>query len=109
MKPHAHAEVIKAWADGAEIEVQTPSSPTTFTDWHRVTYPTWDSGYRYRVKPREFPKSSKDGAYWWEVYRAAVSAVRESVSPHMICVKVVADEAIKQYILDQEAAGVSTS
>ena len=34
--PHEHAELIKAWADGAEIEYQSPNSG----DWYVCT-PAW--------------------------------------------------------------------
>ena len=48
-KPHKHAEIIKAWADGAEIEVRH-SYPSS---WWPTTTPTWDRCYEYRVKVKE--------------------------------------------------------
>ena len=47
MTPHKHAEVIKAWADGAEIEVRTS------TGWVYTSNPSWDRVNEYRVKPSE--------------------------------------------------------
>lgn len=45
-KPHKHAELIKAWADGAEIEAFD-----TFTGkWYSVS-PTWNTEVQYRVRP----------------------------------------------------------
>ena len=45
MKPHKHAEVIKAWADGAEIEYED-------CGWHDCTTSViWDEETKYRVKP----------------------------------------------------------
>ena len=45
-KPHKHAAVIKAWADGAEVEVLGH-----FVEkWQDANYPTWQSHYEYRVK-----------------------------------------------------------
>lgn len=46
-KPHKHAEVIKAWADGAEIE---------FFDfykraWATCSSPLWCEKLEYRIKP----------------------------------------------------------
>lgn len=43
---HKHAEVIKAWADGEEIEV--------FVDykWHPTVNPMWIDSNSYRVKPK---------------------------------------------------------
>ena len=47
MKPHKHAEVIKAWADGAEIQIKD------FGRWFRVDDPTWNENREYRIKPAE--------------------------------------------------------
>ena len=50
---HRHAEVIKAWADGAEIEVRTPCF-----NWFLCTKnnpPAWDDESVYRVKPTPKP------------------------------------------------------
>lgn len=45
MKKHKHAEVIKAWADGAEIEYED-------CGWHDCTTSViWDEETKYRVKP----------------------------------------------------------
>lgn len=46
LRPHIHAELIHAWADGAQIECQS-------ADGRWVTLPTlaWDSLSKYRVKP----------------------------------------------------------
>ena len=49
--PHAHAEYIKAWADGANIEFKDTSG-----DWWPVAEPSWLSK-TYRIKPT---KSDKD-------------------------------------------------
>lgn len=48
MKPHKHAELIKLWADGAEIEGRDyPDAP-----WVPCHEPTWNVGIcEYRVKP----------------------------------------------------------
>ena len=47
---HKHAELIKAWADGAEIQVKHPLNST----W-RDAEPSWDLGYEYRIKPEPGP------------------------------------------------------
>ena len=48
---HKHAELIKAWADGAEIQVKTDDGTWCdiggFMDWYKE--------YEYRIKPE--PKS----------------------------------------------------
>ena len=52
MKPHPHAEIIKAWADGAEIEVYDGLHDR----WCDLTNscPAWTS-QRYRIKPEPKP------------------------------------------------------
>ena len=49
-KPHKHAELIKAWADGAEIEVYQPA----FGRWEKAE-PTWHTSFEYRIKPEPKP------------------------------------------------------
>lgn len=53
--PHKHAALIKAWADGADIERQTSSgvwiTPIAI-DW------SWPEG-RYRIKPEPKPEVIK--------------------------------------------------
>lgn len=46
-KPHKHAKLIKAWADGAEIQYKTP----TCTDWNSCKEPSWIHTWEYRIKP----------------------------------------------------------
>jgi hypothetical protein len=46
---HKHAELIKAWADGAEIEVKHPMN----NSWWDAKPPSWDLDYEYRIKPKE--------------------------------------------------------
>jgi hypothetical protein len=48
MKPHKHAELIKAWADGAEIQIHMAIG---WTDCN----PTWIEGVEYRIKPEPKP------------------------------------------------------
>lgn len=43
-EPHVHAEVIKAWADGAEIEWLAYNGL-----WVRTSFPSWNVGQKYRV------------------------------------------------------------
>ena len=48
MKPHKWAKEIKAWADGAEIEVKYGEH-----DWEVEYYPYWHSDQvKYRIKPQ---------------------------------------------------------
>jgi hypothetical protein len=45
-KPHKHAAVIKAWADGAKVQVKERSGK-----WVDVDVPGWTTSLEYRVKP----------------------------------------------------------
>ena len=43
---HKHAELIKKWADGAQIQVK-------YDEWQDTDSPTWDEEFEYRIKPEE--------------------------------------------------------
>ena len=64
MKPHKHAEVIKAWADGAEIQSRISNS-----GWVDCSTPHWYEGSEYRVKPKDVIKkynvSLQEGNYFF--------------------------------------------
>ena len=47
MQARIHAEMIKAWADGYEIEVLIPERG----EWFFVANPEWYEDMEYRVKP----------------------------------------------------------
>ena len=47
-KPHKHCELIKAWADGAEIQRDKLSG----NGWVDDPDPTWSTYHRYRIKPK---------------------------------------------------------
>jgi hypothetical protein len=49
MKPHKHAELIKAWADGYTIQYKDGYG---WWDWD---YPDWDGDDEYRIKPETKP------------------------------------------------------
>ena len=50
-KPRKHAELIKAWADGAEIEYL----PSNSLIWNPIKVPCWDGDGDYRIKPEPKP------------------------------------------------------
>lgn len=54
MKPHKHAELIKAWADGAIIQHQAPDGLGGLA-WADVPSPAWYPHTEYRVKPEPKP------------------------------------------------------
>lgn len=49
MKPRKHAELIKAWADGADIQFMAPGIIGEWIDC--VDEPRFLSHYVYRIKP----------------------------------------------------------
>lgn len=48
--PHKHAALIKAWADGAEIEVER-----VLYGWVNASTPQWLEQAVYRIKPEPKP------------------------------------------------------
>lgn len=46
---HKHADLIHAWADGAEIQAKSDDV------WLDCVYPTWYSTSEYRIKPEPKP------------------------------------------------------
>lgn len=48
-KPHVHAELIKAWADGNEVQYFSGLEHI----WVDTDTPRWTSSAEYRIKPSE--------------------------------------------------------
>lgn len=48
--PHKHAEFIKAWADGAEIQMRSADGR-----WYNNSQPGWSPHMEYRIKPEPKP------------------------------------------------------
>lgn len=56
MKPHKHAELIKAWADGATIEVLSDN------EWYTLYItPCWAENSIYRIKPEPVYRELVEG------------------------------------------------
>lgn len=54
--PHKHAELIKAWADGAVIQVRNTIGHSDHPAhvWTTISgSPYWDASHVYRIKPEE--------------------------------------------------------
>ena len=49
MARHKHADLIHAWADGAEIQVLNNGR------WIDIYYPSWSEYAEYRIKPQPKP------------------------------------------------------
>lgn len=66
MKPHKHAALIKAWADGAEIQVKDLTNyddpcDCKWKDFSEFDDEVWYSKWEYRTKP----KTIKYRTYLW--------------------------------------------
>lgn len=55
--PHKHADLIKAWADGAEIQCRDGTCPSL---WDDITCPSWSTACDYRIKPEPKPDFSME-------------------------------------------------
>lgn len=58
MPKHIHSDLIKAWADGAEIQFLDDSE-----EWTNIKDPSWDKRVKYRIKP------NKDKKIYLEILR----------------------------------------
>jgi len=56
MKPHKHADLIKAWADGAIIQYKDYAGK--WNDFEPITHASWHDNMEYRIKPE--PRRIKD-------------------------------------------------
>lgn len=65
-KPHKHAELIKAWADGATIERMWTDWYGKGTTWLIDNEPDWSEDEEYRIKPepKPVPKPQKMYLYF---------------------------------------------
>ena len=61
MKPHKHAELIKAWANGAEIQYK--SGDGEWYDFTEGLAPSWFEEDLYRIKPEPKPEPKKVTMY----------------------------------------------
>ena len=53
-QPHKHAELIKAWADGADIQVRV-TKPHITDRWMDCDHPAFVPDLEYRIKPEPKP------------------------------------------------------
>lgn len=86
--PHKHAEIIKAWADGAEIEMR--SQLVCSNKWLACPQPEWRVGFEYRIKPpvKTYGEIAREAWYvcrshrhaegdWGDVAHAVIEAYKE--------------------------------
>ena len=83
---HVHAELIKAWADGAQIEHKGSEG------WNAIRHPNWLKCEEYRVKPElEYPKSRLTDEELESAYDSCKTL------NWIDALRCIADEAIKRY------------
>jgi hypothetical protein len=105
--PHKHAEVIKAWADGATIQCKQREGALKGQWIDLLRTPTWAVDCEYRVKPEVTTSLSDDTlrrVYYSKCPYPNVLG-RESHAPWFHeALQAVANVALKQYI--KEIGGV---
>ena len=72
-KPHVHAEVIKAWADGAIVQARDD-----FDEWYDCDRPAFLKHTQYRIKPEEKRLKGK--------YRVALFKYTSGKPPYTVTV-----------------------
>jgi hypothetical protein len=77
-KPHKHADLIKLWADGAEIE----SRGKTMKHWEDCPKPRWFDDLEYRIKPAtifingyEVPEPVREAKDGQELYTFSIDSI----------------------------------
>lgn len=74
-KPHKWAEVIKAWADGAEVQFKHGSLDKLWRNYTPGDTPSWGQGdLEFRVKPK---KKSPGQVYFETAYGDTWASVGE--------------------------------
>jgi len=62
MKPHKHAEAIKAWADGHTIQARDG-----IFEWTDIPNPTWQLNLEYRIKREPKPDIVQEEYLYWNM------------------------------------------
>lgn len=75
-KPHKHSELIKLWADGAEIQCRHQSHLGAWVD---VAVPQWHIDWDYRIKPKtiKYRNFLWTPQYTWETSKRVVCVCSE--------------------------------
>ena len=81
MKPHKHAELIKAWADGAKIQYRPVPG---YGDWKDPIQGTlmWLDDVEYRIKPEPKPDVTLYFKYYMD--RPCIYPVNTNQFPNLI-------------------------
>jgi hypothetical protein len=94
MAKHKHAAVIKAWADGAEIECRTQATQP----WVACGSPEWYKHVEYRV----VPETCSDAV--------VIEIENDKVDPEFaICTYTSKGECFEQIVLDNDTDSITES
>jgi hypothetical protein len=80
---HKHADLIHAWADGADIQLYDP-----FNKVWKDSYPMWRIDEQYRIKPEE----KKPVVRWLWAYQ---NGTMWNVLPNFLCEDQAASNWVK--------------
>lgn len=83
-KPHKHAALIKAWADGAEIQVCKGIAEEP--EWIDISTPNWHIDMKYRIKPVQTDL---------EIYGVEVGDIWSNELRTMMCLHTVGSVIVK--------------
>lgn len=89
--PHKHAEIIKAWADGEDIEVE---HGTGWSPWV-LDKPPYHEDLRFRIKPKRVKREGWVNVYGDEIaimYDSKERADRSPVSDRKACIRIEWEE-----------------
>lgn len=82
MKQHKHAELIKQWADGAEIQQRYSCDyGKSWSEWEEFDYDWTELDYwEYRIKPEPKPDvvtyySIDEQGCWWRAYQTSLKPI----------------------------------
>ena len=71
--PHPHRDMIKAWADGEDIEYKVPGDTT----WRTSETPCFEPDYQYRIKSKIVKREG-----WVNIYRAHGCEIPSAATVH---------------------------
>ena len=80
MKPHKHAELIKAWADGANIQHKYDG---LWIDWEVEHSPSWLLTEEYRIKPEPKPNVLKICEFWYDKMLNEIKIIEKTDVPNL--------------------------
>lgn len=87
-KPHKHAELIKAWADGESIQVRPDCKDLTESDWMDIILPPqWLNNFQYRIKPVKKSRGqllAEAQDYCWETCNIASRMRFEAIASEFL-------------------------